>query len=54
MLSQAQHEFYRTFGFLVFKQCFSPAEIEEIGRQFDDLMAEGATARRSTASSGRS
>jgi len=40
VLTQAQLDFYRTFGFLAFRGCFSPAEIGEIGRQFDDLMAE--------------
>ena len=40
MLTQAQHSFYQTFGFLAFRRYFSPDEIGEISRQFDDLMAE--------------
>ncbi|HEY3107526.1 MAG TPA: hypothetical protein VGL23_02155, partial [Chloroflexota bacterium] len=39
-MTQSQQAFYQTFGFLAFCRHFSPAEIDEIGRQFDDLMAE--------------
>lgn len=40
MLSPEQRNFYDVFGFLVFRQYFSPDETAEISRQFDDLMAE--------------
>jgi Phytanoyl-CoA dioxygenase (PhyH) len=40
MLSPEQRHFYDTFGFLVFRRCYAADEIGEIGRQFDELMAE--------------
>ncbi len=40
MLTDEQKLFYDTFGFLVFKQAFSPTEMEEISLLFDDVMTE--------------
>lgn len=40
MLTDEQKRYYDTFGFLVFKQAFSPTETEEISRLFDDVMTE--------------
>ena len=42
MLTDEQKSFYETFGFLVFRQNFSPNEIAEIRREFDDVLEEAA------------
>src|SRR5215469_16890708 len=40
MLTPEQIRFFETFGYLVFRQAFSPPEMAEISAQLDDLMAE--------------
>ena len=40
MLTDEQKFHYDTFGFLVFKQAFSPTEMEEVSLLFDDVMTE--------------
>ncbi|MBI2503124.1 MAG: phytanoyl-CoA dioxygenase family protein [Candidatus Latescibacteria bacterium] len=39
-MSPDHHNFFDTFGFLVFRQHFTPAEMAQISRQFDELMRE--------------
>ncbi len=38
MLTAEQTNFYETFGFLVFRRCFSPDEMAEITAAFDDVL----------------
>jgi ectoine hydroxylase-related dioxygenase (phytanoyl-CoA dioxygenase family) len=45
MLTDEQKSFYETFGFLIFHQYFSPNEIAEIRRQFDDVLEEALGGR---------
>ncbi len=40
MLTEQQRAHFDTFGFVIFKQLFTPAETAEITRNFDDVMAE--------------
>jgi ectoine hydroxylase-related dioxygenase (phytanoyl-CoA dioxygenase family) len=39
MLTEQQRTFFDTFGFLVLRQAFSPAETAAISQQFDDALA---------------
>jgi hypothetical protein len=38
MLTSAQESFYDTFGFLFFRQCFSPEEMTAIRSEFDEVI----------------
>ncbi|MSS71316.1 MAG: hypothetical protein EXS64_07485 [Candidatus Latescibacteria bacterium] len=40
MLTPEQKNFYHTFGFLVFKQYFSPPETDRIIREFEEVLQE--------------
>lgn len=40
MLTAEQKDHFETFGFIVMRQAFSPGEIDVIGRDFDDVLAE--------------
>ena len=40
MLSEDQLAHYKTFGFLVLRDILSPEEMTQIGRDFDEVMAE--------------
>jgi len=40
MLSSEQQAYFETFGFVVLRQAFSPAEMAEITRDFDEVLAE--------------
>ena len=40
MLAPEQKLYFETFGFLVMRQCFSPDEMAEISRLFDEVMTE--------------
>ena len=39
-LTDAQRDFYNTFGYVVLKQLFSSEELETIRREFDNMLAE--------------
>lgn len=40
MLSAEQQAHFETFGFIVLRQAFSPAEMAEITREFDEVLSE--------------
>ena len=40
MLTPEQKNFYQTFGFLIFRQCFSPSEMARITREFEEVLQE--------------
>jgi hypothetical protein len=40
MLTPEQKNFYHTFGFLVFKQYFTPPEMDRITREFEEVLQE--------------
>ncbi len=40
MLTQQQVNHFETFGFIVWREAFSPDEIASISQQFDDVLAE--------------
>ncbi len=40
MLTSEQKAHFDTFGFLLMRQCFSPGEMAEISRLFDEVMEE--------------
>ena len=40
MLTSEQLEHFRTFGFVVMRQCFSSDETERFSRMFDEMLAE--------------
>lgn len=39
MVTAEQRPYFETFGFLLWRQLFSPAEMAEISRQFDLILA---------------
>ncbi len=41
MLTAAQEEHFRTFGFLFFRKFFDAKEMAQVSADFDDVMAEG-------------
>ena len=40
MLTEEQLAYFRSFGFLVLRNLLSPEEMTDIGRDFDEVMAE--------------
>ena len=40
MLTTEQKAHFETFGFIVMRQAFSPREMEDIGREFDDVLTQ--------------
>jgi hypothetical protein len=45
MQSAEQQGYFETFGFLLMRQYFSPAEMAAISRDFDEVLAEDRQGR---------